>query len=418
MIKEIMNFIQEHDPEVGKGIWEEYERQQNNIELIASENIVSTTAMLAMGTVLTNKYAEGYPGKRYYGGCEAVDVVEAIAIERAKELFHCEYANVQPHSGAQANMAVTMAICKPGDKIMGMSLDAGGHLTHGSPVNFSGLYYNIIPYGITKEGYIDYDAVMEIALKEKPKMIIAGASAYPRVIDFKRFREIADACGAILFVDMAHIAGLVAAGVHPSPIPYAHVTTTTTHKTLRGPRGGLILSSKEVAEKYNFNKFVFPGVQGGPLEHVIASKAVCFGEALKPEYKEYQQQVAKNAKALAAAMLDKGFQLVSGGTENHLMLVDLTNFQDVTGKFLQNACDEVHITLNKNAIPNDPRSPFLTSGVRIGAPAVTVRGFKEEDMKEIAECLYKVATDFESSKEEVARRVKALTDAHPIYEGK
>ena len=382
MIKEIMNFIQEHDPEVGKGIWEEYERQQNNIELIASENIVSTTAMLAMGTVLTNKYAEGYPGKRYYGGCEAVDVVEAIAIERAKELFHCEYANVQPHSGAQANMAVTMAICKPGDKIMGMSLDAGGHLTHGSPVNFSGLYFNIIPYGITKEGYI------------------------------------ADACGAILFVDMAHIAGLVAAGVHPSPIPYAHVTTTTTHKTLRGPRGGLILSSKEVAEKYNFNKFVFPGVQGGPLEHVIASKAVCFGEALKPEYKEYQQQVAKNAKALAAAMMDKGFQLVSGGTENHLMLVDLTNFQDVTGKFLQNACDEVHITLNKNAIPNDPRSPFLTSGVRIGTPAVTVRGFKEEDMKEIAECLYKVATDFESSKEEVARRVKALTDAHPIYEGK
>ena len=290
MIKEIMKFIQEQDPEIGQGIWKEYERQQNNIELIASENIISSAAMLAMGTVLTNKYAEGYPGKRYYGGCSEVDVVESIAIERAKQLFGCEYVNVQPHSGAQANMAVTMAICNPGDKIMGMSLDAGGHLTHGSPVNFSGLYYNIIPYGITEEGFIDYDEVMNLAMKEKPKMIIAGASAYSRIIDFKRFREIADACGAVLFVDMAHIAGLVAAGVHPSPIPHAHVTTTTTHKTLRGPRGGLILSSQEVAEKYNFNKFLFPGVQGGPLEHVIASKAICFGEALKPEYKEYQQQ--------------------------------------------------------------------------------------------------------------------------------
>ena len=418
MIKEIMKFIQEQDPEVGQGIWKEYERQQNNIELIASENIVSSAAMLAMGTVLTNKYAEGYPGKRYYGGCSEVDVVESIAIERAKQLFGCEYVNVQPHSGAQANMAVTMAICNPGDKIMGMSLDAGGHLTHGSPVNFSGLYYNIIPYGITEEGFIDYEEVMNLAMKEKPKMIIAGASAYSRIIDFKRFREIADACGAVLFVDMAHIAGLVAAGVHPSPIPHAHVTTTTTHKTLRGPRGGLILSSQEVAEKYNFNKFLFPGVQGGPLEHVIASKAICFGEALKPEYKEYQQQVVKNAKALAEAMMAKGFRLVSGGTENHLLLVDLTNFSDITGKFLQNACDEVNITLNKNAIPNDPRSRFQTSGVRIGTPAVTVRGFKEEEMKEIAECIYKVTTDFENSKEEVLRRVKALTEKHPIYEGR
>lgn len=418
MIKEIMKFIQEQDLEIGQGIWKEYERQQNNIELIASENIISSAAMLAMGTVLTNKYAEGYPGKRYYGGCSEVDVVESIAIERAKQLFGCEYVNVQPHSGAQANMAVTMAICNPGDKIMGMSLDAGGHLTHGSPVNFSGLYYNIIPYGITEEGFIDYDEVMNLAMKEKPKMIIAGASAYSRIIDFKRFREIADACGAVLFVDMAHIAGLVAAGVHPSPIPHAHVTTTTTHKTLRGPRGGLILSSQEVAEKYNFNKFLFPGVQGGPLEHVIASKAICFGEALKPEYKEYQQQVVKNAKALAEAMMAKGFRLVSGGTENHLLLVDLTNFSDITGKFLQNACDEVNITLNKNAIPNDPRSRFQTSGVRIGTPAVTVRGFKEEEMKEIAECIYKVTTDFENSKEEVLRRVKALTDKHPIYEGR
>lgn len=418
MIKEIMKFIQEQDSEIGQGIWKEYERQQNNIELIASENIISSAAMLAMGTVLTNKYAEGYPGKRYYGGCSEVDVVESIAIERAKQLFGCEYVNVQPHSGAQANMAVTMAICNPGDKIMGMSLDAGGHLTHGSPVNFSGLYYNIIPYGITEEGFIDYEEVMNLAMKEKPKMIIAGASAYSRIIDFKRFREIADACGAVLFVDMAHIAGLVAAGVHPSPIPHAHVTTTTTHKTLRGPRGGLILSSQEVAEKYNFNKFLFPGVQGGPLEHVIASKAICFGEALKPEYKEYQQQVVKNAKALAEAMMAKGFRLVSGGTENHLLLVDLTNFQDITGKFLQNACDEVNITLNKNAIPNDPRSRFQTSGVRIGTPAVTVRGFKEEEMKEIAECIYKVTTDFENSKEEVLRRVKALTDKHPIYEGR
>lgn len=418
MIKEIMKFIQEQDSEIGQGIWKEYERQQNNIELIASENIISSAAMLAMGTVLTNKYAEGYPGKRYYGGCSEVDVVESIAIERAKQLFGCEYVNVQPHSGAQANMAVTMAICNPGDKIMGMSLDAGGHLTHGSPVNFSGLYYNIIPYGITEEGFIDYDEVMNLAMKEKPKMIIAGASAYSRIIDFKRFREIADACGAVLFVDMAHIAGLVAAGVHPSPIPHAHVTTTTTHKTLRGPRGGLILSSQEVAEKYNFNKFLFPGVQGGPLEHVIASKAICFGEALKPEYKEYQQQVVKNAKALAEAMMAKGFRLVSGGTENHLLLVDLTNFSDITGKFLQNACDEVNITLNKNAIPNDPRSRFQTSGVRIGTPAVTVRGFKEEEMKEIAECIYKVTTDFENSKEEVLRRVKALTEKHPIYEGR
>ena len=414
MIKEIMNFIQEHDPEVGKGIWEEYERQQNNIELIASENIVSTTAMLAMGTVLTNKYAEGYPGKRYYGGCEAVDVVEAIAIERAKELFHCEYANVQPHSGAQANMAVTMAICKPGDKIMGMSLDAGGHLTHGSPVNFSGLYYNIIPYGITKEGYIDYDAVMEIALKEKPKMIIAGASAYPRVIDFKRFREIADACGAILFVDMAHIAGLVAAGLHPSPIGIADVVTTTTHKTLRGPRGGLILANKEAAEKFNFNKAVFPGIQGGPLEHVIASKAVCFGEALKPEFKAYQEQIVKNAKALADALIAEGFNILTGGTDNHLMLLDLRG-TGITGKELQNKCDEVYITLNKNTVPNDPQSPFTTSGVRIGTPAVTSRGLVEEDMRTIARLIKMAAYEFDTKSDDIRAEVTKLMDKYPIY---
>ena len=417
MVKDIMNFIRETDPEVGAGIIAEYERQQNNIELIASENIVSTAAMVTMGTVLANKYAEGYPGKRYYGGCQEVDVLENIAIERVKKLFGAEYANVQPHSGAQANMAVTMAVCSPGDTIMGMSLDAGGHLTHGSPVNFSGLFYNIVPYGITEEGFLDYDEILALAKKHRPKMIIAGASAYPRVIDFKKFREIADEVGAVLFVDMAHIAGLVAAGVHPSPVPYADIVTSTTHKTLRGPRGGIILSTAAAAEKYNFNKAVFPGIQGGPLEHVIAAKAVCFGEALKPEYKVYQEQVVKNARALGGEMMKRGFKLVSSGTDNHLMLVDLTNFEGVSGKDMQNLCDEVNITLNKNSIPRDPRSYFVTSGVRIGTPAVTARGFKEEDMAVVADCLFKVATDFENSKEEILSKVSVLTKKYPIYEG-
>ena len=417
MVKDIMNYVREMDPEVGAGLFSEYERQQNNIELIASENILSTASMLAMGTVLTNKYAEGYPGKRYYGGCQEVDKVEEIAIERVKKLFGAEYANVQPHSGAQANMAVTMAVCKAGDTILGMSLDAGGHLTHGSPVNFSGLFYNIVPYGITEEGYLDYDEIRSLARQHKPKMIIAGASAYPRVIDFKKFREIADEVGAVLFVDMAHIAGLVAAGVHPSPVPYADIVTSTTHKTLRGPRGGTILSTAAAAEKYNFNKAVFPGIQGGPLEHVIAAKAVCFGEALKPEYKAYQEQVVKNARALAEELMKRGFKLISSGTDNHLMLVDLTNFSDVSGKDMQNRCDEVNITLNKNSIPREPRSPFVTSGVRIGTPAITTRGFKEEDMAVIADCLYKVVSDFEGTKEEVRAQVSALTKKYPIYEG-
>ena len=417
MVKDIMNYVREMDPEVGAGLFSEYERQQNNIELIASENIVSTASMLAMGTVLTNKYAEGYPGKRYYGGCQEVDKVEEIAIERVKKLFGAEYANVQPHSGAQANMAVTMAVCKAGDTILGMSLDAGGHLTHGSPVNFSGLFYNIVPYGITEEGYLDYDEIRSLARQHKPKMIIAGASAYPRVIDFKKFREIADEVGAVLFVDMAHIAGLVAAGVHPSPVPYADIVTSTTHKTLRGPRGGIILSTAAAAEKYNFNRAVFPGIQGGPLEHVIAAKAVCFGEALKPEYKAYQEQVVKNARALAEELMKRGFKLISSGTDNHLMLVDLTNFSDVSGKDMQNRCDEVNITLNKNSIPREPRSPFVTSGVRIGTPAITTRGFKEEDMAVIADCLYKVVSDFEGTKEEVRAQVSALTKKYPIYEG-
>lgn len=415
MIKEIMDVIAKADPEVGAGIKAEFQRQCDNIELIASENIVSEPVMLAMGTVLTNKYAEGYSGKRYYGGCQYVDVIETIAIERAKKLFGCDYANVQPHSGAQANMAVTMAICEPGDKIMGMSLDAGGHLTHGSPVNFSGKYFHIIPYGVDANGFIDYDEVERLAMQEHPKMIIAGASAYPREIDFKRFREIADKCGAVLWVDMAHIAGLVAAGLHPSPIPYADVVTTTTHKTLRGPRGGLILANKEAAEKYNFNKAIFPGVQGGPLEHVIAAKAVCLGEALKPEFKTYQEQIVKNCARLADELKACGFKLVSGGTDNHLVLVDLTNI-DCTGKELQNRCDEVHITLNKNSIPNEPRSPFVTSGVRIGTAAITSRGFTEDEMKPIAECIWMAATDFDNKKEEIIAKVKELTDKHPIYQ--
>ena len=416
MIKDVMDFIEAYDPEVGSRIKREYDRQQNNIELIASENIVGEATALAMGTVLTNKYAEGYPGKRYYGGCQVVDEIETIAIERAKKVFGAEYANVQPHSGAQANMAVTMAVCEPGDTIMGMSLDAGGHLTHGSPVNFSGRYFNIVPYGVNDEGYIDYDEVEKIALECKPKMIIAGASAYPRIIDFKRFREIADKVGAVLWVDMAHIAGLVAAGLHPSPIPYADVTTTTTHKTLRGPRGGLILASEESNKRFNFNKNIFPGCQGGPLEHVIAAKAICFGDALKPEFKTYQENVVKNCSALADEMLNCGFKLVSGGTDNHLILVDLTNIEDLTGKILQNNCDEVPITLNKNSIPNEPRSPFVTSGVRIGTAAVTSRGFTAEDMKPVADCIWDVATDFENKKEDIDARVHELVSKYPIYE--
>ena len=414
MVNEVMNFITDYDPEVGKAIEAEAARQRRNLELIASENIVSEPVMMAMGTVLTNKYAEGYSGKRYYGGCECVDVVETIAIDRAKKLFGCDYANVQPHSGAQANMAVFVAMLKPGDTVLSMSLDHGGHLSHGSPVNFSGMYFNIVPYGVNDQGFIDYDEVERLAVEHKPKMILAGASAYARIIDFKRFREIADKVGAYLMVDMAHIAGLVAAGEHPSPIPYADVVTTTTHKTLRGPRGGMILANQAAADKFNFNKAIFPGTQGGPLEHVIAAKAVCFGEALKPEFKEYQHQVRKNAAALAEALTAQGFKLVSGGTDNHLMLVDLTGL-DVSGKELQNRCDEVYITLNKNAVPNDPRSPFVTSGVRIGTPAITSRGLKEEDMPKIAECIWLAATDFENKADYIRAEVTKLCDKYPIY---
>ncbi len=396
-------------------ILKEYERQSRNLELIASENIVSEAAMLAMGSVLTNKYAEGYPGKRYYGGCENVDVIENLAIERAKELFGCEYVNVQPHSGAQANMAVQFAVLQPGDTIMGMNLDHGGHLTHGSPVNMSGKYFHVVPYGVDENGYLDYDEMRRLALECKPKMIIAGASAYARTIDFKKFREVADEVGAVLMVDMAHIAGLVAAGLHPSPIPYADVVTTTTHKTLRGPRGGMILANKEAAEKFNFNKAIFPGIQGGPLMHVIAGKAICLGEALKPEFKAYQEQVVKNAKALSAALIDEGFDILTGGTDNHLMLVDLRNM-DISGKELQNRCDEAYITLNKNTVPNDPRSPFVTSGVRIGTPAVTTRGMVESDMKEIAHLIHMIATDYDAKADEVREQVRAICGAHPIYQ--
>ena len=414
MVNEVMNFITDYDPEVGKAIEAEAARQRRNLELIASENIVSEPVMMAMGTVLTNKYAEGYSGKRYYGGCECVDVVENIAIDRAKKLFGCDYANVQPHSGAQANMAVFVAMLKPGDTVLSMSLDHGGHLSHGSPVNFSGMYFNIVPYGVNEQGFIDYDEVERLAVEHKPKMILAGASAYARTIDFKRFREIADKVGAYLMVDMAHIAGLVAAGEHPSPIPYADVVTTTTHKTLRRPRGGMILANQAAADKFNFNKSIFPGTQGGHLEHVIAAKAVCFGEALKPEFKEYQHQVRKNAAALAEALTAQGFKLVSGGTDNHLMLVDLTGL-DVSGKELQNRCDEVYITLNKNAVPNDPRSPFVTSGVRIGTPAITSRGLKEEDMPKIAECIWLAATDFENKADYIRAEVTKLCEKYPIY---
>lgn len=415
IVKETMEFVKSKDEEIGAALEREYQRQKDNIELIASENIVSEAVMMAMGSVATNKYAEGYSGKRYYGGCQCIDEIETIAIERAKKLFGAEYANVQPHSGASANLAVEYAVLKPGDTLMGMSLDAGGHLTHGSPANISGNYFNIVSYGVNTDGYIDYDEVEKKAMECKPKMICAGASAYPRIIDFKRFREIADKCGAVLWVDMAHIAGLVAAGLHPSPVPYADVVTSTTHKTLRGPRGGFILSTEEANKKYNFNKAVFPGTQGGPLEHIIAAKAVCFQEALQPSFKEYQRRLVENCAVLAESLKKYGFHLVSGGSDNHLVLVDLTNF-NITGKFMQNACDEVNITLNKNSIPNEPLSPFVTSGVRIGTAAITTRGFVKEDMDVIAECLYLVASDFEKNKETVKAKVKQLTDQYPLYE--
>ena len=400
------------DPEIASCIVKEEERQNSHIELIASENWVSKAVMAAMGSPLTNKYAEGYPGKRYYGGCQCVDEVEQLAIDRAKELFGCTYANVQPHSGAQANLAVFFAMLEPGDKVMGMNLDHGGHLTHGSPANISGKYFNVVSYGVNDEGVIDYDKVREIAVKEKPKMIIAGASAYARIIDFKKFREIADEVGAYLMVDMAHIAGLVAAGLHPSPIPYADVTTTTTHKTLRGPRGGLILCNQEAADKFNFNKAVFPGIQGGPLEHVIAGKAVCFKEAMEPEFAEYQKQIIKNAQALSKGLMDRGVKIVSGGTDNHLMLIDLRG-EDVTGKELEKRLDAAHITCNKNTVPNDPRSPFVTSGVRLGTPAVTTRGLKEDDMDMIAECIALVLQS-EDNIEKVKGMVAELTAKYPL----
>lgn len=414
MVNQVMDFIAQYDPEVGAAIKKECARQRRNLELIASENIVSEPVMLAMGTVLTNKYAEGYPGKRYYGGCEEVDVAESIAIERAKKLFGCDYANVQPHSGAQANMAVFLAMLEHGDTVLGMNLNHGGHLTHGSPVNFSGRYFNIVPYGVNDEGFIDYEELARLAKEHRPKLIVAGASAYARIIDFKRFRETADSVGAYLMVDMAHIAGLVAAGIHPSPIPYADVVTTTTHKTLRGPRGGLILANKEAAGKFNFNKAVFPGIQGGPLEHVIAAKAICFGEALKPEFKTYQEQIVKNAKALADALIAQGFNILTGGTDNHLMLLDLRGME-VTGKELQRRCDEVYITLNKNTVPNDPQSPFTTSGVRIGTPAVTSRGLVEADMVKIAELIRLAATDFDNKADYIRAEVVKICDKYPIY---
>jgi len=414
MVRESIEFVVGHDREVGEAIKKEWLRQKNNLELIASENIVSEALMAAMGSVLTNKYAEGYPGKRYYGGCEAVDIVENIAIERVTKLFGCEYANVQPHSGAQANMAVFLSMLKVGDTVLGMNLEHGGHLTHGSPVNFSGQNYNIVSYGVDANGYLDYEDLEAKALKHKPKLIIAGASAYARTIDFKRFREVADKVGAYLLVDMAHIAGLVATGLHPSPFGYAHVVTSTTHKTLRGPRGGIILSSNEIAEKFNFNKAIFPGTQGGPLEHVIAAKAVCFGEALKSDFKDYQKQVLVNAKELAASLVEEGVKVLTGGTDNHLMLLDLRG-SGVTGKELQIKCDEVNITLNKNTVPNDPESPFITSGVRIGTPAVTSRGLKEKDMKKVAKLLALCIKDFDNSKEYIKSEVEKMCAEYPIY---
>lgn len=405
--------IQKTDPEIAGAITDEFNRQNSHIELIASENWVSPAVMSAMGSILTNKYAEGYPGRRYYGGCECVDVVENLARDRAKELFGCEYVNVQPHSGAQANMAVQFAILKPGDTIMGMNLDHGGHLTHGSPVNFSGTYFKVVPYGVNDQGFIDYDEVMRLAMECRPKMIIAGASAYARTIDFKKFREIADACGAVLMVDMAHIAGLVAAGLHPSPISYADVVTTTTHKTLRGPRGGMILCSQEVADKYNFNKAIFPGIQGGPLMHVIAGKAVCFKEALQPKFKEYQKQIVKNAQALCNGLMNRGVKIVSGGTDNHLMLVDLTNF-GLTGKAIEKLLDSANITANKNTIPNDPQKPFVTSGIRLGTPAATSRGLKEDDFDQVAEAIAMLIKEGEPAVEKAKAIVKTLTDKYPL----
>lgn len=405
--------VRKVDPQIADAIVKEQERQNSHIELIASENWVSKAVMAAMGSPLTNKYAEGYPGKRYYGGCECVDVVENLAIERAKELFGCEYANVQPHSGAQANMAVQFAVLQPGDTIMGMNLDHGGHLTHGSPVNMSGKYFKVVPYGVDDNGFLDYDKMRELALECRPKMIIAGASAYARTIDFKRFREVCDEVGAVLMVDMAHIAGLVAAGLHPSPMPYADVVTTTTHKTLRGPRGGLILANKEAAEKYNFNKAIFPGIQGGPLMHVIAAKAVCFQEALSDEFKAYQQQIVRNAQALCKGLIDRDIKIVSGGTDNHLMLVDLTTY-DLTGKAVEKLMDEAHITCNKNTIPNDPKSPFVTSGIRLGTPAVTSRGMKEDDMDKIADAISMVIKGQENGVAGARAIVQELTDKYPL----
>lgn len=401
------------DLEVAAAIENELDRQNSHIELIASENWTSPAVMAAMGSIMTNKYAEGYPGKRYYGGCDCVDVVEDLARERAKELFGCEYVNVQPHSGAQANMAVQFAMLQPGDTVMGMNLDHGGHLSHGSPANFSGSYFNIVPYGVNDEGFIDYDKVMEIAMECKPKMIIAGASAYARTIDFKKFREIADACGALLMVDIAHIAGLVAAGLHPSPMPYADVVTTTTHKTLRGPRGGMIMASQEVADKFNFNKAVFPGIQGGPLMHVIAAKAVCFKEALDPAFKVYQQGVIDNAQALCKGLMDRGIKIVSDGTDNHLMLVDLTPFE-LTGKATEKLLDAAHITCNKNTIPNDPKSPFVTSGLRLGTPAVTSRGMNTEDMDKIAEAIAMLIKEGEAAVDKARAIVDELTSKYPL----
>ena len=415
MILEYMDFVSQFDPEVGAAIRAEYQRQSDNIELIASENIVSEAVLAAAGSVLTNKYAEGYPGKRYYGGCQCVDVAEDLAIARACELFGAKFANVQPHSGAQANYAVYMALCEPGDTVLGMNLDHGGHLTHGSPVNFSGKYFNIVSYGVDEEtGRIDYDALEQTAKECRPKMIVAGASAYPRIIDFERFRAIADEVGAYLWVDMAHIAGLVAAGLHPSPVPYAHVVSTTTHKTLRGPRGGMLLTNDaDLAKK--LNSAIFPGTQGGPLMHIIAAKAVALGEALKPEFKAYQQQVVKNSAALADGLMKRGMKLVSGGTDNHLSLIDLRDMGDLTGKELERRLDAVRITANKNKVPGDPRSPFQTSGLRVGSPAVTSRGFKEEDMDKVAEYIALAATDFEGRAAYIRDGVAELTAKYPIY---
>jgi glycine hydroxymethyltransferase len=414
VIKEMMEFITKADPEVGMAVEKEFNRQRRNIELIASENCVSEAVLAAAGTVLTNKYAEGYPGHRYYGGCEEVDVVESIAIERAKKLFGVNYVNVQPHSGVSANYAAYMVLTKPGDTVLGMNLDHGGHLSHGSAANFSGKYYNIISYGVTADtNLIDYDQLRDLAKKNKPKMIIAGASAYPRIIDFKTFSEIAKEVGAYFMVDIAHIAGLVAAGEHPSPVPYADIVTTTTHKTMRGPRGGMLMTNDEAIAK-KINSAVFPGAQGGPLMHVIAAKAVAFGEALKPEYKIYQQQIRKNAKALAEGLLGYGFDLVSGGTDNHLMLVDLRKF-NTTGRDMEKLLDTVYITANKNKIPNDPQNASLTSGIRLGSPAVTSRGFKEEDMKKVAELIYLTASDYNNKADYIRGEVGKLTEKYPLY---